>query len=160
MFKQLIVLPLALTAFTAHAATGVISETDKPKPPHPRHESAKHFKQVAHAVSHGRALHVVIDSDKCKSNVQTSSEMLVSIHPKSTLLVKGKRVAFSNMHFTTHHPRHLGSPVYQFTKYSLNEDDTFTIKTEALNPTSFETLGEAVELTCKLNHGVRIYSGK
>lgn len=145
MFKKLMILPLTLAAFTVNAAKA---------------EPAKNFKEVAAALGHGHKLHAVINLEKCETNAAHPVNMIASVHPEKALLIRGEKVTFANTHFTTHHPRHQGMPVFQHTKYVLNKDNSFTIYVDALNPQTYETIGEGMKAKCELNQGVYIYSGR
>lgn len=142
MLKKRFVLPLALTAAAAQA--------------HP----LPNFDAVSNAIKHGENIRVVMNFEQCETNAPTPLELIGSFSPKSVLIAKNKHIVFSNVHFTTFSPAHLGVPLYEYTQYVLNPDNTFMVKNQHLNPVTFEKVGTDFKMKCKLGEGVHIFDKK
>jgi hypothetical protein len=116
------------------------------------------YAQVADAIAKGKGIRVVLDFSQCETNAAAAIQSLGSVMPDAMMVIKDKYVTFANLHFTTHHPAHSGHAVYESNKFILKPDNTFSMKSEVLNPTTYEPLGSEFSAECQLNKGVSIYS--
>lgn len=116
------------------------------------------YEQVADAIGKGKGIRVVLDFSQCETNTPGVIQSIGSVTPDTMMVIKGKYVTFANLHFTTHHPSHSGHAVYESNKFVLKPDNTFSMKSEVLNPSTYESLGNEFSAECQLNQSVSIYT--
>ncbi len=115
----------------------------------------KTFQNIVDAIAEGKRITFVISLKKCTSEMPLSSA-IVSVTPNAVMVVGDSRVTASDRHFTLDDPVARGTPMFDYSKFSLDSEGDASIKTTVLNASSYERLG-SYQMNCKLGDGFKVF---
>lgn len=137
VMKKLAVLAWALCAFSAHA------------------KELATFDQVAKAVLQGEKITFVIDFKNCSSKMPLLGTT-VSMAPNTVMVLGNNRITASGMNFTLDGPIARDTPVYEFTKFTINKRGDATMRMTVMNATNYEEMA-SYRTDCELGEGFKVF---
>ena len=112
------------------------------------------YQELRAAMHQGKGFTILLDLPRCTGNL----EMPTGSFTPSTLLLApatemtGERIVTSQLHFSDH----MGQPMYEYTKYVFQPDNSVLIRVVFYDPKTFELTGSSHLIPCKLNEGVTV----
>lgn len=117
------------------------------------------YNEVMAAIILGKTIHILVDFLKCSTpNNERAQTMSVAAFTPNVISVIDDHIATSLLHFTMNNPNFPDRPVYEFTRYTLSEDNTVTLNGTVLDAVHYTPLSNKFSFTCKIDSGVKIYS--
>lgn len=122
-------------------------------------DTLHNFNDVKAAVMTGKSIHIVVDFTKCGVAANSlTAKMGVGIFTPNEISVTDNHIASSLTHFTMSNPAYPGKPVNEHVRYTIMDDNSVSIKSQALAANSYEPLETASTVSCKIDEGVTIYA--
>lgn len=116
--------------------------------------SVHSYQELATAMNSGDRFVIVLNLQECtgKSNMPIGyfipSKMILM--PASNL--SSERIVTSDLHFTDH----MGNPLYEYTKYTFQSDDSVVLRTVNYDPVTFKPIGSEHVINCVVDKGISI----
>ena len=119
----------------------------------------QNYDEVKSAVLNGQSIHINVDFTKCATAARQNAEDLhVASFTPTAIQIARDHIATSLTHFTLGNPHYPDKPIYEFIKYTINQNGILILNAQALNPLLYTPIGEAMTFTCKVGEGVRIFA--
>lgn len=115
------------------------------------------YADVKNAVTSGKNIHIVVDFNQCADRQDADMQITGVFSPKSLLIVN-EHIATSSRHFTLNHPRFKDQPVFEYIRYTFNENDELVLQATTLDARNQEILKKGHPVRCKIGQGVSVYS--
>lgn len=107
------------------------------------------YKDFQSAILSGKRFVIIADIAKGSGYFTPKAMMVVPASESGC-----ERIVTSDLHFTDY----TGQPLYEYTKYIFNPDNSVVIRTSAYDPVTFKTIGPPHFINCIFDNGVSIYS--
>jgi len=121
-------------------------------------EQLHNFTEIQSAITNGKLIRIVIDFQKCTGDKNSMIEKTIGVFSPNEIQVTGNHIASSIMHFTQNDPRLPNTPVYDFSRYLIADDNNLTLTNQALNPQTYAPMTDKANYVCKLDESVKVYS--
>jgi|SRR5579885_421958 hypothetical protein len=118
------------------------------------------YDQVKSAVVAGKSIRIFIDFSKCATSSKNAHmPSYLGLYSPNEIAINDDAgyIAASLLHFTLNNPAFPSKPVYEFTRYTISNDNTVVMSDTPLNAGDFKPLNEKLTFTCKLDESARIY---
>jgi hypothetical protein len=119
-------------------------------------DTLHNFNDVKSAVLTGKSIHIVVDFSKC--GTLHNQSMSAGIFTPNEIGVTDNHIATSLTHFTLNNPAYPNKPVNDFVRYTISDDTSVSVKSQALAATTYEPLESPSTVSCKIDEGVTIYA--
>lgn len=126
----------------------------------PIHARLTNFVDVKKAVLEGIPFYIVVNFAKCESTAPSKfpSSVVGAYQPKEIIIDDNGSIAASMTHFTKTGHAFPGKSVYEYARYTINQDNTMKLTSQVLDAVKLEPLTESIDFTCKFNEGVNFES--
>lgn len=116
------------------------------------------FAEVKSAVTTGKSIHIATDFAKCSASKKDALQSThVAVFTPNEMQVVDTRISSSFMHFTLNNSEFSDTPVYEFVRYTIMDDNNLNVSYQALDARSYSPLREKMTFNCKIDTGVKIY---
>jgi len=120
-----------------------------------------HFVDITHVLHYGYTISILTDFSQCttpnKNMKSTDIPTIIGKFEPNETQIKDDSIASSMLHFTMNNPKYLNQPIYEFVRYSIQNDDSVTVTYQDLNPTNFAALDSITTLNCKLGTAAKVF---
>lgn len=114
------------------------------------------FDEVKKIASVGQAIHIVTDFSQCNmTSINSSAPTRLGVFTPEQLQVVDTYIASSFMHFTLNNPKFPNTPVFEFVRYTLKDDNSLDLSYQTLNATTYAPLSDKVSMNCKMGAGIK-----
>ncbi|TAK73968.1 MAG: hypothetical protein EPO11_07650 [Gammaproteobacteria bacterium] len=118
------------------------------------------YDQINAAVSTGKSIHILIHYSQCtapSAKPEQSGSSSVFTPNEMSINNDNGYIAASLMHFTLNNPDFLGKPIYEFSRYTLLNNNSVSLSSQVLDAVTYSPLTNKVTYNCQLNTGAKVY---